>query len=601
MRNVNRPLAAAIQNEVVENARLAGLIDRDVESQLMCCTRWSWTDNGDDKLLIGVDENLTTADRKCIESFVFGQIPTVMALHPEFGGFIFETWEREVPMADVPVHESELFTDAWNAKRLVARHGGELRYCHPWRRWLVWDGKCWKKDDVGEVYRRAKDTVRAIYAEAAGAAVDAEAKRLSAWASRSLAKPRLDAMIALAESEEGIPVLPDQLDADPWLLNCENGTIDLRTGKLRPHDPADLITKLAGACYDPGAKAPTWLAFLDRIMAGSECMIQFLQRAVGYSLTGDTSERAMFVMWGSGANGKTTFLEAIRALLGDYATRTPTETLLARRGSIPNDIARLKGARLVTASESDEGRRLAEATIKDLTGGDIIAARHLYGEWFDFRPQCKLWLATNHRPVVRGVDKAIWDRIKLIPFVVTIPEPKQDKKLLSKLLAELPGILAWAVEGCLAWQREGLGVPDEVRNATGAYRAEMDVLGGFLTDCCVLTPEAEATSKALYEVYRGWCEANGERPIGKRAFGLRLAERGFTPFKGTGGRRKWLGVGLVAQVAYGGADSNKVPLFSLREGLSQNLRHHAPLTPLTDDDPLVRFAVDELGAQVMSN
>jgi len=436
-------------------------------------------------------------------------------------------------------------TDLGNAERLVARHGAELRYCHPWARWLAWDGRRWAIDDAGEVKRRAKETTRAIYAEAAQLADESVRKERAKWAMRSENRTRLDAMTYLAQSETGIPVTPDELDAGPWLLTCNNGTLDLRTGKLRPHAQTDLITKLAPVDYDPNAQAPTWQAFLQRIMAENETLTAFLRRAVGYSLTGDTGERALFFLHGAGANGKSTFLETIRAMAGDYGLRTPTETLMTKRsGAIPNDVARLKGARLVTAAESDEGKRLAEALIKDLTGGDTIAARFMRAEWFDFRPQCKIWLATNHKPTIKGTDKAIWDRIKLIPFEVIIPDEEQDRRLIERLKAELPGILAWAVRGCLEWYQDGLGIPDVVTTATGRYRDEMDVLGAFIADRCELTPTASETAKALYNGYKDWCEANGEKSVSKRAFGLRLAERGLDRYS-DGKARSWLGIELV--------------------------------------------------------
>jgi len=435
-------------------------------------------------------------------------------------------------------------TDLGNAERLVARHGADLRFCHPWARWLVWDGRRWAIDDAGEVKRRAKETVRAIYAEAAQAMDENERKARANWAMRSESRHRLDAMIALAQSEPAIPVLPDDLDADRWLLTVGNGTLDLRTGKLRPHVRDDMITHLVEVDYDPHAQAPLWQDFLTRVMDGNDDLSAFLQRAVGYSLTGDIGERVLFFLYGCGANGKSTFLEIIRAVAGDYGLRTPTETLLAKRdGTIPNDVARLKGARLVTAAEAEEGKRLAEALVKDLTGGDTISARFMRAEWFDFRPQCKIWLATNHKPTVWGTDKAVWDRIKLIPFTVTIPEDEQDKRLLEKLKAELTGILAWAVRGCLEWQRNGLGVPSEVKEATASYRDEMDVLGAFIADRCELSPTAWETAKDIYDAYKDWCEANGEKPIGKRAFGLRLGERGLDQYR-TYQARGWLGIQL---------------------------------------------------------
>ncbi len=442
-------------------------------------------------------------------------------------------------------------TDLGNAQNLVIAYGSSLRYCWPWRTWFVWDGTRWKRDETGLVHRRAKETVHFIYIRAAGRdgkAIDID-KRRAEHALRSESSRALNAMVDLARSEPGIPVLPDELDSDPWLLNVLNGTLDLRTGQLKRHDKRDLITRVTPAAYDPEARAPTWGDFLNRIMGGNPQLMDFLQRAVGYSLTGKTSERCLFFLHGQGANGKTTFLETIKTLMGEYGLRTPTETLLIHRGNgIPNDIARLCGVRFVIASESEEGQRFAEATIKDLTGNDTVTARFLHAEFFDFRPECKVWLASNHKPVIRGTDKAIWDRIKLIPFTVTIPEPEQDPGLLDKLREELPGILSWAVEGALSWRESGLGVPEEVRTATASYREEMDILGSFLADCCVISPTAQATAKELGEIYRGWCERNGEKPVGKRSFGMRLAERGFDSYRGTGGTRTWLGIGLNSDV-----------------------------------------------------
>jgi putative DNA primase/helicase len=314
------------------------------------------------------------------------------------------------------------------------------------------------------------------------------------------------------------------------------------------HRREDLITKLAPVEYDPEAAAPTWAAFLERVLPDE--VRAFFQRAAGYSLTGDTSEQVMFINHGPGANGKSTAQEAIAAALGDYALRTPTEMLLAKRaGGIPNDIARLKGARFAAASETEEGRRLAESLVKDLTGQDTISARFMRAEWFDFRPTHKLWLSTNHKPEVRGTDEAIWRRIRLVPWTQTIPPAEQDKKLLAKLRKELPGILAWLVRGCLMWQREGLRPPDEVRKATGRYRAEMDVLAAFIDEECIVAERATATAKALYAAYKAWCDENGERPESQRRFGGRLKERGFDSARMTTGARKgaveWRGIGLA--------------------------------------------------------
>jgi putative DNA primase/helicase len=435
-------------------------------------------------------------------------------------------------------------TDLGNARRLVHRHGRNLRYCWLWRKWLVWDGKRWVKDDTGEVYRLAKETVSSIYQEAAAAPNDEARKELGKHATRSEAGARIKEMVDLARSD--VPVMPDELDASPDLLNTESGTIDLRTGELREHRREDLITKIAPTTYRPDAAAPTWEAFLERVLPGED-LRAFVQRAVGYSATGDTSEQCMFINYGGGANGKSTFQEAIAAALGDYAMRAPTEMLLAKRSDgVPNDVARLKGARFVSASETEEGRRLAESRIKDLTGQDTITARFMKAEWFDFAPTHKLWLSTNHKPEIRGTDAAIWRRIRLVPWAVTIPPAEQDKKLPIALRHELAGILAWVVRGCLQWRREGLQAPDEVRKATGEYRAEMDVLAGFLVECCELDTDHWEYAKDLYECYKRWCDENGERPESQRKFGGRLGERGFQRDRGgSRGAGIWRGVRLT--------------------------------------------------------
>lgn len=432
------------------------------------------------------------------------------------------------------------WNDTGNSERLIERHGADLLFLHPWSKWLTWDGRRWKVDDTGEVMRRAKATADAMLE--AGLATD---RKFAAFALKSGGDRGIRAMVALAQS--GRPVLPEQLDTDPWVLNTLSGTLDLRSGELRPHRPEDLLTKLAPVEYDADAGCPRWLAFLDRIMGGNAELIGFLQRAIGYSLTGSTREQVLFVLHGGGSNGKSTFVETLRAGLGDYAMQSPAETLLDRREGVPNDIARLRGARLVSAIETSEGRKLAEAMVKQMTGGDTIPARFMRAEWFEFTPEFKLWLATNHLPTVRGTDEAIWRRIRLVPFTVTIPERERDGELAAKLRDELPGILAWAVKGCLAWQEDGLGYPDDVRKATADYRADMDVLGGWIADCCRVDENAGATSAALYESYTTWCDLNRERALSKKALGLRLRERGFAVDR-TGKARGWAGIGLLSEL-----------------------------------------------------
>ena len=441
----------------------------------------------------------------------------------------------------------EHHTDLGNAMRLVAQHSEDIRYCGAWKSWLFWDGLRWNEDETGEVERRAKGTARGIYSEAASVGNPDDSKPIFEWARQSESESRIRAMINLAKTEPGIPARVDDLDTDPWLLGVKNGTLNLRTGDVRTACRDDLITKLAPVEYNPAAVCPVWERFLSEIFKdGNQQMVQFLQRAVGYSLTADVSERVLFILHGGGSNGKTTFLETIRDLLGDYAEVTSADTLLVKRpGTIPNDLAALKGARFALASEAEQGRRLAEAQVKLMTGGDTIPARRLYGEWFSFRPTFKIWLATNHKPIIRSDSKAIWDRIRLIPFKVRISDEMQDKGLPRKLREERPGILAWAVRGCLEWQKCGLGVPAEVRDATAGYQSEMDAFGNFLAECCVLEPDAWVTTAALRQTYEEWARENGEQHllVGSE-FAERLRGRGCEPKSHHEGRG-WGGIRLA--------------------------------------------------------
>jgi putative DNA primase/helicase len=438
--------------------------------------------------------------------------------------------------------DGENLTDVGNARRLIAQHGEKIRYCYTTRRWYVWTGRRWMQDHTGTVERFAKKTVRGIYGQAAQNNDDLQRKRLGAWAKTSESRGRITAMIDLAKSERGVPIEPEELDSDPWILNFNNGTLDLRTGELRQHDPADLCTKIIPFDFNANATCPMFSRFLRRIFDNNAALIGFVQRAFGYSLSGDVREQVIFVFWGSGANGKSTLLETIRAGLGDYASTADSSLLMAKtHDGVRNDVARLAGIRLVSTGETEAGRYLAESLVKLLTGNDKIAARFLYSEFFEFDAQFKLILATNHKPAIRGTDNAIWRRIRLVPFKVTIPEGEQDRSLPQKLRRELPGILAWAVRGCLKWRKEGLGQPDEVIAATQAYREEMDVLGGFLKDRCVERVDLREAAATLYSNYTNWCESNGERPLTQQRFGVALADRGFTPNR-TRRARFWMGL-----------------------------------------------------------
>lgn len=419
-------------------------------------------------------------------------------------------------------------TDVGNALRFARDHRDSIRWCPQWKSWLIYDGKRWTRDVKGTVIQLAKASARAILDEAKGLDDD-DYRRLLGWAIASENATRLKAMVELARSEDGIPVTPEELDCDPWLYNVENGVLDLRTCELHPHDRTQLLTKLVPIRYASNATCPTWVAFLDRIMANDKELIAFIQRAVGYSLTASVRERVLFLLHGVGANGKSTFTRILLALVGDYGIQTPSETLLASRndGSIRNDLARFAGARVVAAMESDGGRRLASALIKQLTGGDILTARFLFSEFFDIAPSWKIWFSTNHRPFVSDNGDAIWDRIRLIPFDVRIPEAEQDKSLLVKLSAELPGILAWAVEGCRLWQLDGLGNCEKVSAATKEYRDAENIFDQFLDARCVRDPTACVYFSALRKAYVEWTEAASDNTMSSKAMGAALQERGF--------------------------------------------------------------------------
>lgn len=436
-----------------------------------------------------------------------------------------------------------------NAERLVARHGNDIRYCHEWGKWLIWTGTHWQIDLTGEVERRAKETVRSMYAEATKIDDEEQRSAVAKFAARSETSRAITAMVNLAKTEQGIPVLSDQLDSDTWLLNCKNGTLDLRTGKLKLHDRSDYITRLVPIEYNPIADFSEWAKFLHRIMNDNEELISFLQRAIGYSLTGSTREQCLFMPYGSGANGKSTFLEAIAEMLDGYAQRTPTDTLMAKDTSgISNDIARLKGARFVVASEVEEGKRLAESLVKQMTGSEKITARFMRAEFFEFTPMFKLWVGTNHKPVIRGTDQAIWRRIKLIPFNVTIPPEERDKDLPNKLRKESSGILNWAVMGCMDWQKNGLGEPEEVIKATGEYRSEMDVLTRFIADCCNTSTQRCAKSSELYKKYAEWAREGNEFILSQTKFNAKLVEKGFKKLNRSSGYY-WEDISIVDEVS----------------------------------------------------
>ena len=433
---------------------------------------------------------------------------------------IAESVGRYPPGSDIRL------TDMGNARRLAMRHGDDLRYCYPWHSWVVWDGRCWKRDETGEVVRRAKETAKAIRDEAQFTPDDNLSKAILKWAHGSQHRARIGALIHLAQSE--LAIRPEKFDSHPWLLNVQNGTLDLLTGEIREPQRQGFLTQMANVSFDAAATCPRWSKFLDRIFDGNAELIRYVQGIAGYCMTGDTQEQEFYVLYGKGANGKSTFIELLLYLLGDYAKKSEASTLLAKtHDPIRNDIASLRGSRLVAATEVEHERRLNEPLIKELTGGDKIRARFLYQEHFEFVPQFKLLLATNYKPEIRGVDEGIWRRVRMIPFSVTIPALERDKSLLGKLKEETSGILNWALKGIDIWRSEGLTMPEVVKAATDDYRGEMDIIGDFMDANIKVEEEGFAPAGKLYKAYLDWCGDNGEKAVTQRTLGGLMRDRGF--------------------------------------------------------------------------
>lgn len=369
---------------------------------------------------------------------------------------------------------------------------------------------------------KAFDLSRHVCREAA-AECDKDKKQFA----RSVASAKtVTAVERMAKADRRHAATIDQWDADPWLLNTPDGVVDLKTGKIRPHRQADFITKMAAV--GPSGDCPIWQEFLDRITDGDHDLQKFLQRMVGYGLTGVTREHALFFLHGTGANGKTVLTSTISNLMGDYHRVAAMETFVATHtSSHPTDLAGLRGARLVTAVETEEGRRWAESKIKALTGGDKISARFMRRDYFEFTPQFKLVVTSNHKPGLRNVDEAMKRRLHLVPFTVTIPEEGRDKLLTDKLMAEWPGILQWAIEGCLAWQKDGLSPPDAVRRATEAYLEAEDAISAWIAEYCTTGPNIISSTQQLFESWRQWAEGRKEWVGSQKRFSQKLEDRGF--------------------------------------------------------------------------
>lgn len=423
---------------------------------------------------------------------------------------------KKVNGAATPEAHAPRFSDEALALDFAELHRDELRYVAAWGRWHLWTGARWEHDET----MRAFDFARSICR-------DAGTRCKQASTAKALASAKtVAAVVQLARVDRRIAATADQWDADRWSLNTPGGVVDLRSGMMRPHRRDDHMTKITAV--SPGGDCPLWRAFLRRVTADDEALAAYLQRLAGYALTGITTEEQLAFLYGTGGNGKSKFIGALIGLLGDYHKTAPIETFTeSHTDRHPTELAMLRGARLVSAVETQEGRRWAETKIKTLTGGDRIAARFMRADFFEYVPQFKLVVVGNHKPGLRSVDEAIRRRLHLVPFTVTIPPDERDTDLGEKLKAEWPGILTWMIEGCLAWQREGLSPPAAVTSATDAYLEAEDAVAAWLDECCERDPNTWTGSGELFAAWTAWAQKAGEYVGTSKRFVQALETRGF--------------------------------------------------------------------------
>ena len=430
--------------------------------------------------------------------------------------------------------ESVWGTEDALALSFTRRYHRYWRYVAGWGKWLVWDGQRWRTEDT----LAATDLIRSVCRQTA---LRADNPRV---ATKLASAGTVSGVERLARADRRHAATTDEWDADPWLLNTQGGVLDLKTGRMRPHERTDRMTKITTAT--PGGDCQTWRQFIDEVTGGDKELEFYLQRMVGYALTGSTQEHALFFLYGTGANGKSVFVNTLATILGDYATNAPMDTFMeTRTDRHPTDMAGLRGARFVAAIETEQGKRWAESKLKNLTGGDKISARFMRQDFFEFFPQFKLFVAGNHKPAIRNIDEAMKRRLHLIPFTITVPPERRDKNLQQKLLAERDGILAWAVQGCLDWQRHGrLKPPQRVVDATEEYFEAEDALGRWLDERCVRETCAKSLTAELFNDWKQWAEAAGEFVGAQRRFSDQLITRGLEKWRNGMGVRGFQGIGL---------------------------------------------------------
>ncbi|MBS4171917.1 phage/plasmid primase, P4 family [Bacillus sp. FJAT-49736] len=484
------------------------------------------------------DTNETYGERT-IATAISSTATTILDNKEQFAEFSFDFINSNAAevVEEKPKKKFRL-TELGNAERIAYEYGHVIKYVLDMG-WLIWDGKRWKLDTKKEIERITAKVLRSLY--------KSEDEAETKWA--RMCERRNIRMNSIKDLMPLVPGEREEFDRNKYLFNVENGIIDLKTGKLQQHDREFGITKITNIEFDEKAKCPTWSVFLEQIFKGDKELIDYMQRLVGYSLTGDISEQSMYFLVGGGSNGKSTFVNTIKKLMGDYGAQTKSDTFIKKKDTgANNDIARLVNSRFVSAVESEEGEKLQESLVKTITGGEPILARFLRQEYFEFIPEFKVFFTTNHKPIIGGVDDGIWRRVKIIPFTLSLKAHERDKKLEEKLSFEMPGILNWAIEGCLKWQRDGLKEPKVVVDATGNYKEEMDILAPFLYEICYIDdPKNEAIkieAKELYNVYDNWCFKSGERTLGNRSFYRMLETKGFGKMKGAGNKTYLTGITL---------------------------------------------------------
>lgn len=464
---------------------------------------------------------------------------TILDNKQQFEEFSFDFIHENVAevVEDKPKRKFKL-TEMGNAERIAYEYGHVIKYINDIG-WFIWDGKRWKVDTKKEIERITAKVLRSL----SKSEDEAEAKWSRMCERRNIRMNSIKDLMPLVPGERG------DFDRHKFLFNVENGVVDLKTGKLLQHDRELGLTKITNITFDENAKCPEWLKFLDQIFLGDQALVEYMQRLIGYSLTGDISEQIMMFLVGGGSNGKSTFINTIKDLMGDYGKQAKSDTFIKKKESgANNDIARLVGSRFVSAIESEEGEKLADSFVKQITGGEPVLARFLRQEFFEFIPEFKVFFTTNHKPIIGGLDEGIWRRVKLIPFNLSLPAHKRDKRLPEKLSLEMPGILNWAIEGCMKWQQDGLKEPKVVAEATGKYKDDMDILAPFLDEVCYVEERENESimieAKELYNTYERWCFNSGERSLGNRSFYRMLETKGFGKTKGTGNKTFLTGITL---------------------------------------------------------